>query len=72
MAKKPPRPVDVYEKLVNGAKLTDEDIEIGRTHFRATADHLRLCGPVFRLAWREAQRTADAFDGFYIERQRKG
>ena len=61
----------VYEKLISGDSLTDQDISFGRTFYRELADKLTKCGPVFHLAWIESRRTADAFDAFWKERHPK-
>lgn len=62
---------EVYEKYVKGDSLTDQDVSFGRTFYRELAAKLGACGPVFHLAWCEANRVAQAFDSFYVARRRK-
>ena len=62
---------EVYEKYLRGDSLTDQDVSFGRTYFRETAAKLSALGPIFHLAWCEANRAAQAFDGFFVARRRK-
>lgn len=60
---------EVYEKFINGDDLTDQDVAFGRTFYKELAEKLIKCGPVFRLAWLEANKVAQRFDGFYEARR---
>lgn len=54
----------VYDAYVKGGKLTDQEIIQGLAHYRSMADQLVKCGPAFRLAASEANKVADALEGF--------
>ena len=59
---------EVYEKFTEGDDLSDQDVAFGRTFYKELADKLIKCGPVFHLAWLEANKVAQRFDGFYEAR----
>ncbi len=50
-------PFVVYSKLVNGDHIDDESLIQGILFFQDLADKLIQCGPVFRLAYREAANS---------------
>ena len=66
------RAQEVYEKLRKGDSLTDQDVSYGRSFFRELERRLIACGPIFRLAWLEAMKTAQTFDDIFQARHKKG
>lgn len=62
---------DIYEKFCNGDPLTDEELNIGYSHFRRAADLLIPLGPKFALAANEVIRVADGLDGYRTARKTK-
>lgn len=64
-------PKTIYEKYVNGKRLTNFEVSFGATHFYELAKKLRASGPVFVLAAREAYRVADGLDDIFRARSPK-
>ena len=62
---------EIYEKFVAGDNLTTLELKAGLAHFDKAAELLLQMGPVFTLAFREANRVAQAFEGFIEARARK-
>lgn len=44
----------IYEKYIKGDILTDEEVSAGISIFKAASDSCIKCGPVFSLAFKEA------------------
>ena len=44
----------IYENRSRSANLTDEELRYAVPFFRKLADDLSACGPIFKLAYREA------------------
>jgi hypothetical protein len=63
--------VDIYTKFQNGDALTDNELDIGITHFTKMGDDLIKSGPVFRLAASEAIRVSQRLGDFRNARSRK-
>ena len=58
----------VYDKYQNSDKLSDAELAYGLTYFKDVADKLAVMGPVFWLAFIEANRVYLSLDGFQRER----
>lgn len=65
------RAAQVYEKANKAVNISDADIKFGREFYKELADKLFKCGPVFKLAAVEANRTYMVLDGFYRARNLK-
>ena len=65
------RPDKLHEKYCNGDSLTNIEVAVGATYFRELANMLVKAGPIFRLAFCEANRVADNFESFAAARARK-
>lgn len=63
------RATQVYEMVQSGDPISDSDLAFGRTYFKELAAKLWHCGPVFKLAAREADHTYQTLDGYYQARQ---
>ena len=61
----------IYNKYINGDTMTNAEIDYGLTYFKDVADSLSCMGPVFRLAFVEANRVAMGLEGFKTARERK-
>ena len=61
----------IYEKYINGDSLTDAEVSYGAAFYGDLADGLILCGPTFRLAFKEAAQVYDALEGFQKARMKK-
>lgn len=48
---------NVYEKQYSGGNIMDDELLCAIPFFRRLADDLSACGPVFTLAFREANNT---------------
>lgn len=57
-----------HSKIVNkcrdGGHLSDAEVLEGAKHFRRVADMLVTCGPVFELAFKEANAIAMRLNNF--------
>lgn len=62
---------DIYAKTIRGDALNDIDLAAGVKFWRDLADKLAGCGPVFKLAWKEANSMADTLEGFVKARRGK-
>lgn len=47
----------IYNKKIEGDPITDVEVIDGIKFFKKLADQLVICGPVFRLAFKEANDT---------------
>lgn len=61
----------IYEKLLNGDSLSDEELEEGIDTFRTLAAKLSSVGPVFALAANEANRAFLQLYGYWSARKRE-
>jgi len=59
---------EIYNKKVEGDPITDEDVLKGLCFFKQLAKDLVLCGPVFRLAFKEANDTYNTFYSYAVAR----
>lgn len=64
-----PDPKTIYEKYLNGDKLSNEEVIYGAEFYRVLADTLIKCGPVFRLACKEACSVYIGLDGYKSARK---
>lgn len=55
---------DIYEAYRDGNNVTNVEVIRGYTFFRRLADDLVYAGPVFNLAFKEANMVAAAFEQF--------
>lgn len=62
MKSKEPKVKDIYDKYVNGDKLSDAELLLGFNHFTDLGKKLALSGPVFLLAAREANRISSSLE----------
>lgn len=60
----------VYEKFLAGDSIGNSELTEAVSFFKALATDLSVLGPVFRLAFLEANRTYLALDGFAQARAR--
>lgn len=65
------RPRDIYSSFIHGDSLTNEQVEVGKEFFKDLADKLLLCGPEFRLAFKEANTVAMRLEEFSNARKSK-
>lgn len=63
------RPSKIYEKYCDGDHLTNFKVLDGLKFFTDLATNLSLCGPVFRLAFLEANRIADRLNDIAKNRE---
>lgn len=61
----------VYEQFITGDSIKNDDLTEALNFFKSLADSLFVLGPVFRLAFVEANRTYLALDGFAKARANK-
>lgn len=61
----------VYDQYYKGESITDEDLNAALEHFKQAAESLRVMGPTFKLAFREAQYIQDQLNGFKMAREEK-
>lgn len=52
-------PKEVYGKYIVGDHISDREVVEGYTFYRRLANDLRRCGPVFHLAFKEANYISD-------------
>lgn len=63
---------NIYEKLRKGDELSDIELRVGIQHFQQLADLAIEAGPVFHLAFVEAQRVASRLREFRDARRFAG
>ena len=63
------KPSDVYEKYCNGDNLTDSEVLDGMKFFSDLAAMLSISGPVFKLAFLEANRISERLIGMVTARK---
>ena len=51
----------IHDAKVEGHRLTDGEVLKGMVFFKDLSDMLAKCGPVFRLAFKEANDTYNVF-----------
>ena len=61
----------IYENFCKGNPLSDDEIRVAIPYFKDIADKLVRCGPVFRLAFEEANRVYMTMDDFRRNRRMK-
>ena len=54
----------IYDTFCIGDPMSDEDLKVAIPYFKSLADKLGNCGPVFRLAYTEANRVYLTMDDF--------
>lgn len=54
----------VYEQFLSGDSIGNDDLNEALRFFKSLAADLSVMGPVFRLAFLEANRTYMSLDGF--------
>ena len=59
----------VYDALLAGDAITDDDLEESLYFFRKLSEDLRILGQVFHLAANEAERAYLQLYGFWAERK---
>ena len=59
---------EIYNKKVEGGRITNEELLEGIKFFKDLSDKLFKCGPVFRLAAKEANDTYFTFYSYAIAR----
>ena len=65
-----PKPSDIYDKVVSGDSLTDDEVRYRMVFYRELHEKLAKCGSVFKLACMEALRIHCTLEGFYMARKR--
>ena len=60
----------IYQKYINGDAFTDDELSEGITFFKDLADKLVFAGPVFALAFKEANTVYIALEGYQSARIR--
>ena len=68
---KTPNPRTIYEKYIKGDALTNKELEVGVEFYKDLADKLIQCGPIFRLAYKEANTVFINLAGFQKARMNK-
>jgi hypothetical protein len=61
-------PKSVYTKKCEGGRISDADVMQGIVFFKELADNLVKCGPVFRLAFKEANDTYNTLHTIAVAR----
>lgn len=60
----------VYEKILNGDSIEDEELKESLVFFKNLSESLHVLGPVFALPAREASRVYHALDDYRCARDR--
>jgi hypothetical protein len=59
---------DIYEKKCEGGHISNSEILKGIVFFKDLSSKLAVCGPVFKLAFKEANNTYDTLYGYAVAR----
>jgi hypothetical protein len=60
---------EIYNKLLKGDPITDDELERGIYHFQNICRFLDQCGPVFHLASKESRRVYMELESFRDSRK---